>query len=217
MRKFKDTFEKPSDTPGVYGILNIVTGAIYVGSSVQMRKRWQVHRRQLARGEHDNTPMQRSWVKHGEENFVFYVVARGIPEEILWDLETDFIPACPEERYNLMLTATAGRGPRLSSETRAKISASNRGRKLVPLSAEHRAKISAANRGKLRSPEQRARISAARRGKPLSPQTRAKISAAAQGKSHSPEHREKIAAAARGRPWSPARRAAFEAKKALAD
>ena len=49
------------------------------------------------------------------------------------------------------------------------------GRKAGPPTAETRAKISAANRGKRRTPEQRARVSAAMRGKCKSPEHRAKL------------------------------------------
>jgi len=91
-----------------------------------------------------------------------------------------------------------------SPETRTKIGAARRGRKL---SIDTRAKISAALRGKPkppRSPEHRANISAALSGKPRSVETRAKISAANRGDKNPakrPEVRARISAALRAR-WA---------------
>lgn len=97
-----------------------------------------------------------------------------------------------------------------SPETRAKISAANKGKTLSP---EHRAKISVAikrrviseeTRAKIgeavrnRSPEVRAKMTAAIRNP--SPETRAKLSAVA--KNMSEEHRAKIGAAHKGRTFS---------------
>lgn len=64
-----------------------------------------------------------------------------------------------------------------SPETRAKISAANKGRKNPPPSPETRAKISAAGKGRKCSPETLARMSAAQKGHAVSWEARAKISA----------------------------------------
>ena len=81
-------------------------------------------------------------------------------------------------------------------ETRAKMAASRRGKKLSP---ETRAKIAAAHLGKKHSPESIAKMRAARLGKTPSPETRAKLSAAMRGRQFSAEHRAKIGAANRRR------------------
>ena len=104
-----------------------------------------------------------------------------------------------------------------SSETRAKLSAANKGKKTSP---ETRAKLSAAMKGKKHSPETIAKISAAKKGennpnygksphnkgKKTSPETRAKQSAAKKGKpshnkgkSPSLETKAKISAALKGK------------------
>jgi hypothetical protein len=78
-----------------------------------------------------------------------------------------------------------------SPETRAKISAANKGRKATP---ETRAKISAAHKGKKRTAEHRAKISAAQKGKKHTPETRALFRIVNAGRKISPEHRAKIVA-----------------------
>lgn len=98
--------------------------------------------------------------------------------------------------------SAARKGRRLSEETKIKMGESKRGK---PRSLETRAKISASKRGVsygyIHSPETRAKISAANIGRvipPLSSEARAKISRANRGRKHSPEARAKISAANRG-------------------
>lgn len=73
-------------------------------------------------------------------------------------------------------------GHQVTSETRAKISVANRGRKR---SAESRLRIAAAQKGKILSAATRAKMSVARIGHDVSADTRAKIGAANSGKQRS--------------------------------
>src|SRR5688572_24931982 len=56
---------------GVYEIVNSHSGARYVGSASQFRKRCREHIRQLADGRHHSRYLQRAWNKHGPEAFEF--------------------------------------------------------------------------------------------------------------------------------------------------
>jgi group I intron endonuclease len=64
----------PPQASGVYQIRCIPTGKIYVGSAVNLQKRWQEHRRALRRGKHANYRLQRAWDEFGEEHFEFAVL-----------------------------------------------------------------------------------------------------------------------------------------------
>ncbi len=59
---------------GIYSIRNLVNGKIYIGSSVLIAQRFRDHRKRLKKGNHDNIHLQRSWNKHGEQNFEFSVL-----------------------------------------------------------------------------------------------------------------------------------------------
>ncbi len=86
-----------------------------------------------------------------------------------------------------------------SAETRAKLSASRRGRKASP---EHRARISAALTGLRKSPEHVARNAAARRGAKQTPEHVARRAATRVGKKmppRTPEHAAKLTAVHIGR------------------
>ncbi|MBO0862922.1 MAG: GIY-YIG nuclease family protein [Chloracidobacterium sp.] len=70
----KSQTKKTPRRPGVYQILCLITGQIYIGSSVKMHERWVDHRRNLRRGPHVNKHLQQAWIRYGEENFEFTVV-----------------------------------------------------------------------------------------------------------------------------------------------
>lgn len=59
---------------GIYKITNKINGKIYIGSSIDIKRRWKEHKRQLDLNIHKNKYMQNSWLKYGEENFKFEVI-----------------------------------------------------------------------------------------------------------------------------------------------
>jgi hypothetical protein len=99
-------------------------------------------------------------------------------------------------------------GQKFSPQSRAKMSASQRGRTLTD---EHKSKIAAAGKGRKPTDETRAKISNANRGHAVSAETKAKQSAAASNRSE--ETRKKIAEANRGRIASAETRAKMSAKR----
>ncbi len=73
-------------TQGIYRIRNLVNGKIYIGSSLNLRRRKLVHFSCLRGGYHDNVRLQGSFNKHGGDSFVFEVleVTNGLsPSELL--------------------------------------------------------------------------------------------------------------------------------------
>lgn len=206
--KLIDTFEKPSNTPGIYGILNIVTGRIYIGSSVNVRKRWRQHCSSLRRGEHVNSRLQRSWNKHGPAAFTITVICSRVPPEQLLNLETMAIEAFrsdPDGVYNLAPVAGSMLGYRHTPETRRHLSRALTGR---ALSEEHKRSI---GQGLLNpSQETVKKRKETRDGYRHSDETRAKISTSHVGMTHSGDTKLKISAVQTGVPWTPARRAVFE-------
>lgn len=57
-----------------YVIRNISNGKIYVGSSVDSRKRFWEHRKMLRSNTHHSIALQRAWNKYGEDFFKFEVL-----------------------------------------------------------------------------------------------------------------------------------------------
>ena len=59
---------------GIYKIENLINHKVYIGQSVNIKDRWQSHRRLLRQNKHDNLHLQNSWNKYGESNFSFEIL-----------------------------------------------------------------------------------------------------------------------------------------------
>jgi group I intron endonuclease len=59
---------------GIYKIINSKNNKFYLGSSKNIPKRWDAHKRALRKNKHDNILLQRSWNKYGEECFQFEIL-----------------------------------------------------------------------------------------------------------------------------------------------
>lgn len=111
--------------PAVYTITNTISGKIYVGQALNVRKRWQRHRWDLNHNKHRNQFLQDAWKKYGEESFDFKVVVnlKGTPKEelraALNAAEVEILTNTPKA-YNMMEAAKSGTTP--SEETRAILS-----------------------------------------------------------------------------------------------
>jgi group I intron endonuclease len=153
---------------GLYRITNKVTGGFYIGSSYNVRRRWQCQRSHLNRGYHRNRHLQAAWTQHGEAAFECRVLA-VLEVADLKETETRMLQQCVGQAdcYNIGRFSTAAM----------------KGRSWTPSPQEIERRIFLARN---RSPEYRARIANALRGKTLSAETRKKISdtkrAAAQAK-----------------------------------
>ena len=81
---------------GVYKITNNVTGEFYVGSSVDVKKRWINHKCPSRWKDNPNSPMYQDMEKYGTECFSF---------EILEEVETQYLKQ-EEQKFIDMLNPT---------------------------------------------------------------------------------------------------------------
>lgn len=65
---------------GVYKITNKINDKFYIGSSNNVEHRWYQHKIQLRAGEHPNAHLQHAWNLYGEDNFIFEIIERCLPE-----------------------------------------------------------------------------------------------------------------------------------------
>lgn len=204
---------------GIYEITNGANGKRYIGSAVDLPRRQAQHASDLRKNVHRNARLQNAWNKYGPGAFGFRVLLVCAPQDLL-HYEQRFIDGlCPE--YNIAPKAGSQLGAKRTAETRAKISAANKGRKLPPeviakrigrkQTMETRAKRSATSAGRQFSPEHCARISAAQTGVKFTAERCAQMSAAMKGKPNTAEQRAKISAALVGRKKSPETRAKMSA------
>lgn len=145
---------------GIYEIRNIKNGRRYVGSAVNVSKRWREHLRQLETGKHHSRFMQRCWNKNGGENFIFRVLKACEVGDLIAE-EQEAIDAIKPE-YNSVPTAGSQLGYRHTEETRKKMSKS-RPKDFSPMtgkchSEETKEKIRRAKKGVKHGPYGRARV-----------------------------------------------------------
>jgi hypothetical protein len=107
--------------------------------------------------------------------------------------------------------SASNKGKKISAETKVKLSQARKGKKGAPRTPEWLAKIqetkrrNGTNKGRKPSPEHKAKISAVHKGKKISLETRAKMSIAAKlsnarkKRKHTPETRAKMSAAHKAR------------------
>lgn len=198
---------------GVYEIVNWADGkaSTYIGSSVDIERRWTSHRSRLHRDVHKNAHLQCAWNKYGEYAFVF---------SVLEEVETDMLLATEQEYLNdyfdrgncYNIAITAGTAGPFSEEHKHKISEALKG--LIPWnkgkeqSEEHRRKISEANKGHIVTEETRQKISKANkgnrhnRGRKHTEKARHNMSKGQKGRKHSEEAKRKMSEASKGRKFS---------------
>lgn len=88
---------------GIYKITNIINNKFYIGSSCNIRVRYNEHIRELLKNNHPNKKLQNSFNKHGRNNFKFEILAI-CPVEYLIKLEQWFIDN-QKPFYNISPTA----------------------------------------------------------------------------------------------------------------
>lgn len=183
---------------GIYRIVNTVNGKQYIGSAVNIRKRWGVHRCHLRGDKHHSAALQRAWNKYGEDAFMFSKVHCTQTEDLLyceqWWLDMD------QPEYNVLGKAGSSIGRRMDEQQKDTIRKARTG---VKLSEEHKIKISLGGKGRVPTQKQldamnwtgkkhSEKAKEKMRSKVVSQETRQKLSIARKGKKLSEEHRVKV-------------------------
>jgi group I intron endonuclease len=194
-------------------IKNKINGKMYIGSSVNINKRWTEHKNALKDNKHHSVKFQRSYNKYGEHNFEFCVIEYIEDKINLIKREQYYIDFYKAEEigYNICPTAGSSLGRITSDETKQKLKVANIGKKP---SEETKKKMSENNariwKGKKFSKEYKEKISIGKKdkykgensplyGRKLNQETKNKISKSNKGKqgfwkgkSHTDETKNKI-------------------------
>jgi group I intron endonuclease len=187
----------------IYKIRNVVNQHYYVGSTVDSRKRFWEHRKDLRLGRHVCIRLQRAWDKYGEDCFKFEIVEQLEDRSALYPAEQKWLDEHYGAEYCYNTSANADSPMRdaspemrahLAAKTKAWLERDGHPRQGAEWSEEKRDEIRQSRKGKHAGPEHY------RYGQTVSPEVRAKISAAqkgvpkAPGRKVSPEGMAKIRA-----------------------
>lgn len=180
---------------GIYEIVNKTNGHRYIGSSVNIHNRTNLHIRNLNQNKHHSRHLQSAWNKYKADAFEFGMLI-SCPKNLLLYYEQQFLDLIHPE-YNISPTASSVLGTKRTEEQRKRMSKSARNK-----TAEQREHIKegAKNRPPV-SDETRRKQSIAKLGKPSncsnyspSQETRNKISATLKSKhSHTSEAQKEAA------------------------
>jgi len=188
---------------GIYQIRNRINNKLYIGSSVDIRRRWFYHTRDLLKGKHASLHLQRSWDIYGKNNFAFEIIEIVNDIKLLISREQYWIEKCisfsENNGYNICRFANSTLGRNHSFETRLKMSKLKQGLKITE---ETRKKMQAAQLGKKHTIESRNKMSIIAKGRKVTEETKAKLSAFFKNKkrqAHTEETKLKLSNIFKGR------------------
>lgn len=140
--------------PGVYKITNSLNQKFYIGSAVDIRKRWNLHLMFLRRGKHHSRHLQRAFIKYGECVFTIEVLEQTERKRAaLLECEQFYLDTLQPFRsagYNICRKAGSALGVKRTADAREKNRLRmlgnipwNKGKKRPPFSEEWKRKLGA--------------------------------------------------------------------------
>lgn len=139
---------------GVYAIINQVNMHQYIGSSKNVRQRWQTHLSKLRKGKNESIILQNAWNKYGEQAFICILLEEVREVTRLIAIEQRYIDERKPE-YNARIVAHSRLGMKNRPESVEKMRKALTGLKRTP---EQRRRIGDGLRGLRRTPESIERI-----------------------------------------------------------
>lgn len=112
---------------GIYSITHISSEKQYIGSSIDIYKRWYGHKNALQKNKHVNKKLQNYWNKHGEDSFLFEVIEECEKvKEIILEREQFYIDSL-KPVLNICPTAGSHLGFKHTEETKQLMSEAHSG------------------------------------------------------------------------------------------
>ena len=103
---------------GIYKIINLKTKDLYIGSSIQIEKRFLRHKKDLRKNKHHSIILQRAWNKYKEESFKFEIIEECTKENLRNKEEYYLLNLKPV--YNICKEAYSTSGREYKESTRLK-------------------------------------------------------------------------------------------------
>ena len=193
----------------IYKITNILNNKSYYGQTRQSpNRRWSQHKQAAKKG--GKMILYNAIRFHGIENFTFEIVYECETLEELNVKEIECISINNSLSPNGYNAGKGGDNYEKTAETRAKLSASNKGR---IISEEWRKNMSIARKGRKITEETRIKMQKAQIGRVITDETKQKLREANIGKKQSADTIAKKSAARTGVAWSDKKRESMLGRK----
>lgn len=119
--KFYNFLKRPFPTFScIYGIYNVKSDKIYVGSCINLHARLIRHYYYLTHNIHHSKKLQRSWDKHGEDSFIIIILKNtdNLSKKELFNLEQYYIDLYNSSitGYNILKTVKFAKSFKLTEE-----------------------------------------------------------------------------------------------------
>lgn len=112
---------------GIYQIKSILNHEVYIGSSVDVKKRWRSHRNSLIADKHHSVYLQRHCNKYGIEDLEFSIIELCEKEELVQKEQHYLDTFSP--KFNVLKKADSSLGVKRRPETIEKVRNANLGLK----------------------------------------------------------------------------------------
>jgi group I intron endonuclease len=113
---------------GIYSIVHIESGRPYVGSALDIYKRWSEHKSELTYNYHDNQRLQHFWNKYGEAAFEFKILELVVDPSLLLNREQFWMDKLEsynrDKGFNIRKVAESNFGLKHTEETKERMSKS---------------------------------------------------------------------------------------------
>ncbi len=172
---------------------------IYIGSSVDYKKRKNAHLLALRKGSHSSKKLQSVFDKYGIEVLKFSVVEEVSDSSLLINREQHYIGIL-RPWFNSSPTAGSSLGVKHSDEVKRAQSLRRKGK---PIHDENfKSKLAESNRNRVWSDEAKKKASDRMKGTKASPEWIDKIKKINTGRVFTLDHKAKIGAKSKGRPFT---------------
>ena len=146
---------------GIYKITNLPTGRFYIGSAVNVERRWKRHVYDFKAQRHHNSKLQRAWDKYGEHAFTFELLEEVTDPTILLEREQHYMDTL-KPFYNINPKAGSNLGRKMPDTMKQKMAALRKA-EWANMTPEERARKGQEHaeklKGHIQSPETRKRRS----------------------------------------------------------
>ena len=129
---------------GIYKITALHSGEFYIGSSNDIKRRWERHRHYFKINQHQNRLLQRIYNKHGKDNFLYEII-EYVDKCKLEEFEQKYMDEL-NPKLNLRKIAKNNQGLKHTEEAKQKMRNAKLGKKL---SNETKEKLRISNTGNI--------------------------------------------------------------------